>query len=131
MSVATCGSAFSFHSGHAKVQAKAGAVLAKDTDVALERVAGHRDWAYRFDLAPFPGLRTDPAPAETTRGPVIDGGINFNLPLAALLAPERGVDVVPCGTCLEHFGVTPAVGSVSSMDDIVAALDRAAKVITL
>ena len=44
---------------------------------------------------------------------------------------ERGVDVVPCGTCLAHFGLEPAVGEVGSLDAIVASLDRAAKVVTL
>ncbi len=43
----------------------------------------------------------------------------------------RGVDIVPCGTCLQHFGITPAVGRVSDMDSIVAELGSAAKVITL
>lgn len=47
------------------------------------------------------------------------------------LLEERGVDIVPCGTCLQHFGVVPAVGAVSDMDTIVAELGRAAKVITL
>ena len=47
------------------------------------------------------------------------------------LLAEGGVDVVPCGTCLERFGIEPAVGAVGSMDAIVAALSRAEKVITL
>ena len=47
------------------------------------------------------------------------------------LLEERGVDLIPCGTCLQHFGVTPAVGKVGDMDAIVRELDRAAKVITL
>jgi hypothetical protein len=38
---------------------------------------------------------------------------------------------VPCGTCLQHFGVVPAVGKVADMDTIVRELGRAAKVITL
>ena len=44
---------------------------------------------------------------------------------------ERGVDLVPCGTCLAHFDVTPAVGKVADMDSILRELGRAAKVITL
>ncbi|MCR9244029.1 MAG: DsrE family protein [bacterium] len=44
---------------------------------------------------------------------------------------ERGVDLVPCGTCLEHYGVQPAVGTVSDMDTIIDELGKAAKVITL
>ncbi|MBI5362491.1 MAG: sulfurtransferase-like selenium metabolism protein YedF [Planctomycetes bacterium] len=52
--------------------------------------------------------------------------------LAELRMPgERGVDLVPCGTCLAHFGITPAAGKVSDMDTILSELDRAAKVITL
>jgi len=43
----------------------------------------------------------------------------------------RGVDLIPCGTCLQQFAITPAVGKVSDMDTIVAELGRAAKVITL
>lgn len=44
---------------------------------------------------------------------------------------ERGIDLVPCGTCLTHFGLSPLVGKVSDMDTIVAELGRAAKVITI
>lgn len=44
---------------------------------------------------------------------------------------ERGVDLVPCGTCLNHYALTPAVGKVANMDAILAELGRAAKVITL
>ena len=47
------------------------------------------------------------------------------------LLEEGGVDVVPCGTCLTHYEVTPAVGTVSDMDTIVRELGRAAKVITI
>ncbi|MCW8141921.1 MAG: DsrE family protein [Planctomycetota bacterium] len=51
--------------------------------------------------------------------------------LAALEA--RGVDVVACGTCVDHFGLRERVrvGVVGTMDDIVSRLDRAAKVVTL
>lgn len=44
---------------------------------------------------------------------------------------ENGVDMVPCGTCLEHYGVTPAVGKVGSMDEVIGAMNKADKVITL
>lgn len=47
------------------------------------------------------------------------------------LLEERGVDLMPCGTCLEHYGVAPAVGKVSDMDTILRELDRAGKVIDL
>ena len=41
------------------------------------------------------------------------------------------MDIVPCGTCLAHYDVSPQVGEVSDMDTIVQELGRAAKVITL
>jgi hypothetical protein len=47
------------------------------------------------------------------------------------LLEEGGVDLLPCGTCVEHFGVDLAVGEVSSMDEIIKELDQAEKVITL
>lgn len=47
------------------------------------------------------------------------------------LLEERGVDLLPCGTCLEHFQITPAVGTKSDMDTILRELGRATKVITL
>lgn len=52
-------------------------------------------------------------------------------PLVAL--QDAGVDLVACGTCVQHFGLGDAVrvGAVTGMDDIIARLGRAAKVITL
>jgi RNase P/RNase MRP subunit p30 len=47
------------------------------------------------------------------------------------LMEDNGVDIVPCGTCLSFYEVEPAVGEVGSMDEIVASLDKAGKVITL
>ncbi len=47
------------------------------------------------------------------------------------LLEELGVDLVPCGTCLQHFEITPAVGRVGSMDEILTEIDRAEKVVTL
>ena len=44
---------------------------------------------------------------------------------------ERGIDLIPCGTCLTYFGIEPAIGRVSDMDTILRELDHAAKVITL
>ncbi len=44
---------------------------------------------------------------------------------------ENGVDMVPCGTCLQHYGVEPAVGTVGSMDAIISAMGKADKVITI
>lgn len=52
--------------------------------------------------------------------------------LAELQALEAGgVDLVPCGTCLQHFGITPAVGAVADMDAILREIGAATKVITL
>jgi hypothetical protein len=47
------------------------------------------------------------------------------------LLEESGVDLVPCGTCLQHYEVTPVAGRVSDMDTILRELSRAAKVITI
>ena len=44
---------------------------------------------------------------------------------------ENGVDLLPCGTCVNHYGVELAVGEISTMDQIVQELDKAEKVITL
>lgn len=46
---------------------------------------------------------------------------------------DNGVDVRPCGTCVDFYQVRDriAVGDVSNMDEIVAELDKAEKVITL
>ena len=52
--------------------------------------------------------------------------------LAELTTLEHeGVDLVPCGTCIKHFGIELATGKVSDMDTIVRELGRADKVITL
>lgn len=46
---------------------------------------------------------------------------------------ERGVDLICCGTCLNHLGLAPElrVGRVGNMKDIIAEQADAAKVITL
>ena len=43
----------------------------------------------------------------------------------------RGVEILTCGTCLEHYGLTEklAVGSVTNMYTIVEKLAAAGKVI--
>ena len=48
-----------------------------------------------------------------------------------ILLEEHGVDVIACGTCVQHFGLTLAAGHVGSMDGVVAAMNAAEKVITL
>jgi hypothetical protein len=47
------------------------------------------------------------------------------------LLAERGVDLVPCGTCVQHFGLDIAPAKVSDMDTILRELGAAQKVITL
>jgi len=44
---------------------------------------------------------------------------------------NRGVDLVPCGTCVDAFAVDVQVGTVSDMDTIVREMNAAQKVITL
>jgi intracellular sulfur oxidation DsrE/DsrF family protein len=46
---------------------------------------------------------------------------------------EHGVDILPCGTCVEHFGLKDQMifDHVSNMDEILATLAKAEKVITL
>ncbi len=54
--------------------------------------------------------------------------------LPALAAVEEsGVDLIACGTCVDDFGIRDQVrvGRVGGMDDILAELDKADKVITL
>ncbi|MCC6406945.1 MAG: DsrE family protein [Planctomycetes bacterium] len=47
------------------------------------------------------------------------------------LLAERGIDLVPCGTCVQHFGLTLATAKTSDMDTILRELAAAEKVITL
>lgn len=46
---------------------------------------------------------------------------------------DAGVDLVACGTCVDHFGLGDRlrVGTITGMDDILARMARATKVITL
>jgi len=46
---------------------------------------------------------------------------------------EHGVDILPCGTCVEHFGLKAQMlfDHVSNMEEIVATFAKAEKVITL
>ncbi len=65
-----------------------------------------------------------------------NGGTQLAGPDSPVLAElssleQNGVDVLPCGTCVEAYGVDVKVGRISNMDEIVAELNRADKVITL
>ncbi|HUU81872.1 MAG TPA: DsrE family protein [Phycisphaerae bacterium] len=46
---------------------------------------------------------------------------------------EKGVDILACGSCVEYYGVQDrlVVDRISNMDEIVSALAKADKVITL
>lgn len=44
---------------------------------------------------------------------------------------ESGVELMPCGTCLQHFGLEPRIGAVSDMESILREIDRAEKVVTI
>lgn len=65
-----------------------------------------------------------------------NGGVKLLSPGSEFLGDfthlqEQGVDLLPCGTCLDHFGITPAVGEASDMDTILAEVARAAKTVTI
>ncbi len=67
-----------------------------------------------------------------------NGGIKLaakNSPHAVELhqLQESGVDVLVCGTCVDHYGLQDQMNldGVSNMDDILATLQSADKVITL
>jgi len=49
------------------------------------------------------------------------------------LLHEKGVDILVCGTCVDHFGIRDRLmlDHVSNMDEILTTLQAAAKVITL
>jgi len=44
---------------------------------------------------------------------------------------ENGVGLHPSGICVEHYGVEPAAGKVSSMYQIIQDLYKAKTVVTL
>ena len=46
---------------------------------------------------------------------------------------DQGVEILPCGTCAEHFGIADQLltDRLSNMDEILATLHKAKKVITL
>ncbi len=81
-------------------------------------------------------LRKLPALQEVSAIALYNAGVKLLAKGSPVLAEltlleEGGVDVHPCGTCVEHYGVELATGEVSSMDQIIQELDKAEKVITL
>jgi selenium metabolism protein YedF len=51
---------------------------------------------------------------------------------AVSLLEERGVEVLSCGTCLEHFGLSDKLraGRVTNMFEVIESLQDAAKVVS-
>jgi intracellular sulfur oxidation DsrE/DsrF family protein len=81
-------------------------------------------------------LRKSPALREITAIVLYNSGVKLacaDSPVLAELSQlhDAGVELRPCTTCLEHFGLQVAVGQASNMDEIVQELSRAEKVITL
>jgi selenium metabolism protein YedF len=83
-------------------------------------------------------LRKTPALDKLRAVLLVNGGVKLAIEGSPVLPELRqlhdnGVDICPCGTCLDHFGLREklAVGEVSNMDAIVAELAKAEKVITL
>lgn len=44
---------------------------------------------------------------------------------------HRGVDLIPCGTCVQAYGIEVQAGTISDMDTILQEMNTAQKVITL
>ncbi len=51
---------------------------------------------------------------------------------AVSLLEEKGVQVLSCGTCLQHYGIEDKlrVGKVTNMFEIIESLNAAAKVVS-
>ena len=96
---------------------------------------GHGDPALgRKILAVF--LRKLPSMQQVESILMVNSGVKLVAPDSPVLTELReleahGVDLMPCGTCVEAYGIQVAAGEVSNMDEIVAELGRADKVITL
>lgn len=85
-------------------------------------------------LATF--LRKSPAMKNVTAIVLYNVGVKLacaGSPVLNELAQlhEAGVELRPCGTCLEYYHLTPLVSHASNMDEIIRELDQAEKVITL
>jgi intracellular sulfur oxidation DsrE/DsrF family protein len=83
-------------------------------------------------------LRKSPKIRDLHAIVLFNGGVKLAIegsPVLAELAQlhENGVEVYPCGTCLEFFGLKDKVrvGGVSNMDAIIGVLSAAEKLITL
>ena len=81
-------------------------------------------------------LRKLPTLHEVSAIALYNSGVKLLAPGSPVLSEltmleENGVDLLPCGTCVNHYGVDLAVGEISTMDQIVQELDKAEKVVTL
>ncbi len=81
-------------------------------------------------------LRKLPALNEVSAIALYNSGVKLLAKGSPVLAEltlleENGVDLHPCGTCVDHYGIELAAGEVSSMDQIIQELDKAEKVVTL
>lgn len=96
---------------------------------------GHGDPALgRKILSVF--LRKVPSMQQVESILMVNSGVKLVAPDSPVLAElraleESGIDLMPCGTCVDAYGIQVAAGEVSNMDEIVAELGRADKVITL
>ncbi len=85
-------------------------------------------------LATF--LRKLPAMHAVAAIVLFNSGVKLSAADSPVLAELRqlhdaGVEILPCGTCLDFYKLQPAVAHASNMDEIVRTLDAAEKVITL
>jgi intracellular sulfur oxidation DsrE/DsrF family protein len=85
-------------------------------------------------LATF--LRKSPAIRDLTAIVLYNSGVKLVVRGSPVLAEltqlhEAGVELRPCGTCLAHYQLEPAVGHISNMDEIIRTLDEAEKIINL
>ncbi len=83
-------------------------------------------------------LRKSPVLKDLHSIVLFNGGVKLAIEGSPVLAElsqlhENGVEIYPCGTCLEFFGLKDKVriGGVSNMDAIIGELNAAEKVITL
>jgi len=83
-------------------------------------------------------LRKSTAIQEISAVLLYNGGVRLAAEGSPVLAElhqlhENGVDVMPCATCVDHFGLRDkiSVGEIGTMDGIVEELNRAEKVISL
>jgi intracellular sulfur oxidation DsrE/DsrF family protein len=85
-------------------------------------------------LATF--LRKSPVMKDLTAIVLYNSGVKLVVAGSPVLSEltqlhEAGVELRPCGTCLDYYQLKPAISGASNMDEIIRELDQAEKVITL